>query len=617
MPHFVLLVPPVSPIEGAAHYYWVLLKWLHEFKETQTTVFLPEHYLHVGPDNSRWEFSDWSVQFHEYEAKDPKSTDAKLVHYDDRLTHWLPGKAPLDRFVSYVTQDSLRLYGYFLEAFSCLKAQHSEIVAVTWLNCPSMRRAATEAGCPLVFNEIGPLRKPYYTQCAYWDMSGVNGDTEVDVRWRRERDTFREWLDTRGEASVNEMLESTLISDVAREAFHSSTIGYAVGISLQVETDSNALAFSEGWNNLSLLEFASRSCADQAPLIRHHPNGKALYAGVVDLGQSPLRFLGSIQELWTINSSLGIEAVLWRKKVRFFGSTPIQPYFDESYEASLSFRIWFFLNYLIPYSLLFSADYYAWRLSGPSVADIAEKHLRSFQKQRHDGQSDYNRRPAEIENRTLDIRTPNAFLNELFDLRQRCSGQDTCIADLQSHIEHLHTLISDRDLWRGKRDGWVRERDQRGTERNRLTEERDEKIHSLEICDIEQEENLQKLNAEFSARARELIDNKAVLDRTLTEIEALRNELLKGRETLKIERREQEGLNAECLRLNARVAMETSLRKKAENEALALGAKLRALELRHDRLHRAMRMMTMYLQGKLIAFRCTTRHVIARLYKYY
>ncbi|WP_146122183.1 GT99 family glycosyltransferase N-terminal domain-containing protein [Burkholderia multivorans] len=554
MPHFILLIPPVAPVDGAAHYYWVLLKWLHEFKGKETTVFVPAHYLNASTDTSRWENSEWSQRFHEYQAIDPKSADARFVCYDDHLTNWLSDQAPLDRFISYVTRDQPELYRYFLERFTRLKARYSDVVAVTWLNCPSMRRAAKEAGCQLIFNEIGPLRKPYYTQTAYWDISGVNGDTEVNSRWSREKEAFREWLNSLDHDVVDKMLESAMISEIAHDSYHSSSPNNAVGIALQVETDSNALAFSNGWNNLSLLEFANGACTDQPPLVRFHPNGKALYAGLVDLGQSPLRFLGSVKELWTINSSLGIEAVLWHKNVRFFGNTPVRMYFDESIDGARWFRIWFFLAYLIPYSLLFSAEYYIWRLSRPSVTEIAETHLRFLNKQRNDAEPDGSVLPVEVSTAMI-VHSPNDVVRELFDLRQRCSTQDAFIANMKAQIEQMKNSISEKDVCISEQEAWIRKRDE-------LIEERDARIRLLQPFE-------QQVHA-FEER---------------------------------------------CARLDEHIAIETSLRLEAESETATLRTKLADLQLHYDKLHHAMKTLTEHLESKLMTFRWSTHRIMAKLKK--
>ncbi|MDR5764606.1 MULTISPECIES: GT99 family glycosyltransferase N-terminal domain-containing protein [unclassified Caballeronia] len=599
MTHFVLFVPLVAPVEGTAHYYWVILKWLHAFRAKQSTILLPRYYLNIESDLSRWELSDWSKQFHEYNVGNLDSERVRLVCYEDGLTDWSLDKAPLDRFISYVTRDSSELHRYFADAFSRLKALHQEVVAVTWLNCPSMRRAAQESGCALVFNEIGPLRKPYYAQCAYWDTSGVNGDTEVGIRWQREKAAFRDWVGDRGDAAISETLESVLISDAAREMYRSSEDSHTIGVALQVETDSNALAFSKGWNNLSLLEFASRSTSEHTPLVRYHPNGKALYPGKVDLGSSPLKFLGAIQELWTINSSLGIEAVLWRKKVRFFGSTPIQTFFDESGESSRLFRIWFFLNYLIPYSLLFSSEYYLWRLSNPSVADIAEKHFVSFQNQRR-GERLVDKKPVpETSGRTLEVDAPNKLLDELFNLRRQCAEQNTRISQLQ-------TFILDRDRWISDRDGWIKERDQ-------WIAERDARIRVLETCGIEHNASSERPDGRSAAEELALNDRNVALDRLSAEAEVLRLELAESKEAREIAKQEHERLREEFANINAQKATEVALREKAESDAVMLSSRLAALELRHDRLLHAARIVASYLQSRLVTTRWRTRHLVAML----
>jgi hypothetical protein len=67
--------------------------------------------------------------------------------------------------------------------------------------------------------------------------------------------------------------------------------------------------------------------------------------------------------------------LFWGRGARFFSESPIEHYFAAPESERDAFLVWFFIRYLVPYDLVFAADYYVWRLGKPSPVEIAERHI--------------------------------------------------------------------------------------------------------------------------------------------------------------------------------------------------------------------------------------------------
>jgi len=262
-------------------------------------------------------------------------------------------------------------------------AERGELEAVlTWCNMPSLRAALDRlGGIPLIHNEIGPLRSPLYRETFYFDFSGVNGHTSP-TSW--DMDFVRSQM---GRAKLLEIdrLRGLLVADTARvDAMAQVSPQFRAGVALQVEDDSNAIAYADGWTSLDLLYDVMGRVGPDASLVRSHPSARFVYRGglgIRDDSADALEFLGKVQEVVSINSSLLVEAALWGRRFEAKGDTPVRflaPIVegpnDESDWAKLAFNT-FFISYLVPGELLFDPDYYRWRLASPSLAECYERHL--------------------------------------------------------------------------------------------------------------------------------------------------------------------------------------------------------------------------------------------------
>ncbi len=163
---------------------------------------------------------------------------------------------------------------------------------------------------------------------------------------------------------------------------------YDVGLPLQVEDDSNIIAFSNGLNNFELIRLTKKLFPGRI-LIRRHPGGYVDYndsrLGYVDKSVDSIQFIKKCRQIVTINSSTALEAALLGKKVTVFGEASFKMLSNLDDVREIRERLNFLVfGYLIPYSLLFDKEYYHWRLSRPSETEIYLYHYHYFAQNRPD-----------------------------------------------------------------------------------------------------------------------------------------------------------------------------------------------------------------------------------------
>ena len=377
--HFVLVLPPFAPMGPIAQYFWVLQKWLHDFAGQHSTVILPRRYADRFEEISGWEFDEEIGRQNQYVPSHAMPENVDRIFYDEEMIALGRKDAANARFSHYVTHALDPFVAFYDAVLSGLKAKGiQQPVCLSWVNNPSLRIAADRHDCPTIFAELGPLRAPTYQASAYWDPAGVNGATRAASLWREEKAAFSTWLGEQCTADVRSWVRSKMVVPAMQQAVTSDDEHFDAGLALQIETDSNLLAYGNGWTNLGLVEHVDQLPDVASKVIKYHPHGKAIYEGPVWPNGSATSFLSSVSKLYTINSSMGMEAALWGKDVEIFGDSPFLPYFEEEGAAQDSFLAWFFLRYLCPYEVVFDGAYHDWRLSNPSCGEIAERHLAHY-----------------------------------------------------------------------------------------------------------------------------------------------------------------------------------------------------------------------------------------------
>jgi hypothetical protein len=368
---------PPFPMRGyRAPYLWVYYRLLASSSERM--FFLAgRDYLRPADDwraAQRWEMQDISQQRLGYciPAADHALAHGYAFLADELFDHLLGdcGGNPVAAFKRVLTENIPALEDAFAAA---LAPQADRLEAIlTWCNCPSLRAVAAELELPLLHLEVGPLRWPAYRQTAYLDFAGVNGGTEAAARFRRA-----------GLDRLDLPLSSLrrFFATAPMPAATAPAAEFAAGVVLQVEDDSNLVAFGHGFDNQSLLVHAHLRHPEGGVLVRAHPG--SLFAVKpdwyqVDASADAPTFVRRCARLLTINSSVGFEAMLMDVPVSVLGDCPFR-HIGELPVAQRPAAIAFFLfAYLVPFDLIYDPGYLRFRLGAPSEAAIVRRHLEAY-----------------------------------------------------------------------------------------------------------------------------------------------------------------------------------------------------------------------------------------------
>jgi glycosyltransferase involved in cell wall biosynthesis len=254
-------------------------------------------------------------------------------------------------------------------------SRNTNIEAVlTWCNCPSLEIAAAKLGIPVIHLELGPLRAPLYRQTAYMDFTGVNGNTEASLRYHAEAEGIEFGV------TLEELRKYFQLRETSQDQ---ATVQHLMGVPLQVEDDSNLIAFSNDFDNQTLITYAQNLGKTDTTLIRPHPASmfsfKATKNLVQDESSNSQEFISKCCSIITINSSVGLEAILMNKSVTILGDCSFAFINDAADEQERVRRTAFYLFvYLVPYELIFDPVYLRFRLTSPSMVEIINRHLEYY-----------------------------------------------------------------------------------------------------------------------------------------------------------------------------------------------------------------------------------------------
>lgn len=253
-------------------------------------------------------------------------------------------------------------------------ADSGEIEAIlTWCNCPSLSAVAAVRGVPVVHLEVGPLRAPEYRPTAYVDFSGVNGNTEAARR-------FFALGAGRGEISAEALLNFFYRGEPLLPMPPSAV----TGVALQVEDDSNLVAFGNGFDNQAAIVHARLGFESAGPIrVRGHPGSvfwiKQGQGFEPDDSHNSIEFIRRCARIVTINSSVGLEAILMGIQVRSLGECSYKFIVDERRPEEVVSRLAYYLfGYLVPRELLFDLRYLRFRIGKPTEAQIVARHVEHY-----------------------------------------------------------------------------------------------------------------------------------------------------------------------------------------------------------------------------------------------
>ncbi|OBY92654.1 hypothetical protein A6723_003585 [Pseudomonas sp. AU11447] len=366
-----IFLPPY-PFRGLpAPYLWVFYRFLTQVDEPLYFI-TGEEYLDLSGNAQRWEHSDDAIQRLGYKIPTAEVFERHSFHllregvFEELLTKHYGN--PIQVFREFLTQNIPPLGHELAQALD----HEPELEAViTWCNCPTLEHLAEQRGIPVLHLELGPLRSPHYLNTAYLDFCGVNGNTECQRRF----EALGEPLDI--EATTAELLRY-FVRSAGKHEENTDLNPVQVGVALQVEDDSNLIAFSNGYDNSSLISHVKISHLGEPILVRAHPGSLFnldTQKLIVDYSPDSACFLERIEKLVTINSSVGLEALLRDKDVHAVG--------DSSYGfiaqlpvaqrvAALSFYLF---GYLVPQELIFDLGYLRMRLGTRDEQNIIRSHI--------------------------------------------------------------------------------------------------------------------------------------------------------------------------------------------------------------------------------------------------
>ncbi|GAB3767931.1 hypothetical protein GCM10028796_30580 [Ramlibacter monticola] len=373
---------PPYPFRGtAAPYLWWYYRLLTLWSDESAYFITGREYTQpVAHWQDRWEcLPGWATRLDYRLPDEPHPAQHRFGWLDDRFGHWLAsaGGNPLAVFRRFLTE---RDAVYEDELRSLLKAAPAALEAViTPCNVPSLEAVCAELAIPVIHVELGPMRAPVYRDTGYVDFRGVNGNTECASRyaaWHGRRPPF-EWND----------LLHFFGNGMAARLRKAKDPEWDIGIVLQVEDDSNLVAFGNGMDNLGLL-LAARLQAQGGRLdvcVRPHPGSVfALRDPTFRLDDSPdsFTFVQRSARVLTTNSSVGLEAVLVGRPAEAFGDCSFDFLLSRMERSEQLDRLAFYLlGYLVPFALQLEPQYLRFRLGAPSEESIIIRHLEEYMRQ--------------------------------------------------------------------------------------------------------------------------------------------------------------------------------------------------------------------------------------------
>lgn len=392
---------PPYPFRGVkAPYLWFFYKYLHCAKN-KFFFITGEDYLNIQNTNEklhRWEFEPATMESLGY---DIPNDDVFKQHEYGFLNSSL-----YEQLLSENNNDPLRLFSLFLteripeieeEIFSLLKKKSVALdqidAFISICNCPSLEHVANSVGKKVVHVEIGPLRAPMYLNTAYFDFSGVNGGTEAFIRYNKCNEPLKV------DASVKDLQQYFLESIQPQSQDEVSS----AGVVLQVEDDSNLIAYNNNFTNVSLISAVRQNYNYDDMLVRPHPGSLfSLQSNLfrIDNSENSLQFIEKCNEIFTINSSVGLETILCEKKLTILGDCSYS--FINEYdkdEEKVNALAFYLFSYLVPFSFIFDQEYILFRLSEPEEKEIALKNISFYSGKRSDKQ-------------TGDVYTLSSLINE-------------------------------------------------------------------------------------------------------------------------------------------------------------------------------------------------------------
>jgi hypothetical protein len=363
----------------AAPFLWVAFKQMGDLGPHQVRFIASDDYF-VDPDQYRRQgrFDCHAPVNPELAFRVPAHVEVQTfarATIPDRIYLRLKDRLVADTLVwrHLITEVDEELVDLICDSVATLSNNEPCEALLTWCNYASLTEAAKRLDLPLLHCELGPLRFPWYRPLAYLDFRGVNGRTEAAERWQVSGPVSPQFEDIRSLRDFFRLLPLPQETESATQA--------PLGIPLQVEDDSNVLAYGNGFDMWLLIQYARERFETADLLIRPHPGAwmRPMSQFAIDRSPDSATFVSRCKRLLTLNSSVAVEAMLKERPVTILGESPARylagPTLAAARRATIVELEFLLLNYFVPYSLLFNEKYIRWRLKRPSEEEIRAYHI--------------------------------------------------------------------------------------------------------------------------------------------------------------------------------------------------------------------------------------------------
>lgn len=291
----------------------------------------------------------------------------------------------LDTYLSLLREPYEPLVDMLCGFIEDIKKKYSEPIEAFCVLChnPSLSAAAEKYNIPVLHLEMGCFREPVYMKTAFMDLQSLHGGNTTEVRYAR---FTKEMKNDKHLLSEKELLALMLRPENMKQlnkygCLPKKKCGAALGYTI-VEL---FLAQSGFLDSELLFRIAKKYGADNM-LIRSHPSDPyrakyPQYGKCYDVsGNSTIDFILSCEEIFSIGSNVGIEAMFWGRRAHTIVKSP--SYYGSAHTVEEKappvdplYLNFFALNYLIPFEFMMDPEYIRWRLTDPSEKEIFEKHL--------------------------------------------------------------------------------------------------------------------------------------------------------------------------------------------------------------------------------------------------
>ena len=333
-------------------------------KNLNTHFILNKDYLHKYKKGERWEVKWVENHWGNYETviSRLKPMNYTVMKKPEEL---LGGNTVPSKLLWETVNTSIPTQEETIE--EVLKSRGRNIKAgLTWVNNKCFKETLKKFNIPVIHHEMGPFRPTTYIPTIYLDFSGVNGNTEFDLR-------FKEFLKIANEVPILNRKE--LIRVLSPKSYpellkvlEKTDIMYEIGVGLQVEVDTNLLLFNQGCSWVDPI-LQAKADSEGKVLVRPHPASGYLMKSdskmdIDDITKgNAVDFINKCSKIYCLNSSVGFEAILLGRESKIFGDSPFKNICDMDEDMKLKALNFAVFGYLIHRDLLFSDSYYTFRLA--------------------------------------------------------------------------------------------------------------------------------------------------------------------------------------------------------------------------------------------------------------